>query len=462
MTSVARQDERDIVARFAPEEALGARGEGRRVFFYSAGDRALFGGVLGLGLVAPWLYGSDHAGALLLLGWGVAALLLMWGATIALGGVGRWTWSCGHTGMALFLALALLQLAPLPVAVERIRLPDGGVLLWNRLTRDPAATAAAAAKLALMLAYFFLVTLTVTSSARVRALELALLGNGAALALLGLANAFSSTETILWAFPPDSPAFGPYANRAHFSMFIAMLLPLGMARLLDQGLGRRGERLPLVLALALMGAAVGAAASRAGLALVLLEVLLVPLVMRWGDRRTPLRRILGRACLILALAVGVGIGVGGQRLGERLVGRFRDDAFAVRSEIWRATLRMIAEHPLFGVGLGAFATVYPQYDSSNGLRYTAEAHNDYLQLLAETGIAGGLLGVGVLLFLTRVIRRSLRRTVGTRQWSLAVGASVGIAASVIQSLVDFGLQITANALVFLSLVAVLLRLGRER
>lgn len=423
-------------------------------------DRVLFGGVLTLVLLAPWLYGSDHAGALLLLGWGATALLLLWLVTFAFTGIGRWAWSRGHTWMALFFGLAILQLLPLPLSVEHILLPEGGGLSWNRLTRDPAATVAAAAKLAFMLAYFFLVTLSARSSARVRALELALLGNGTVLALLGTVNALSSTGPILWAFPSDSPSFGPYANRAHFSTLVAMLLPLGLARVLSEGIGRRGERLPLVLAIAVMATAVGAAASRAGLALILMSCIAVPLVMKWKGHG--LRRTLGRACFILGLAMGVGIGVGGEKLGERLVGRLRDDAFAVRSEIWRATLRMIADHPVFGVGLGAFATMYPHYDSSNGMRYTAEAHNDYLQLLAETGIAGGLIGVGFLVFLLRIMRRSLSRTVEARPGSLAVGASVGIASGLIHSLVDFGLQITANALVFLSLVAVLLRLGRER
>ncbi len=441
-------------AAFADGEGVGFGSLGVRV-----GDRAIFGGVLALLLLAPWLYGSDHAGALLLLGWGAAALLLLWLATLALAGAGRWAWSGGHTWMALFFGLAVLQLLPLPLSVERIPLPEGGMLSWNRLTRDPAATAAAAAKLALVLAFFFLVTLGANSAARVHALERALLGNGTVLALLGMVNALSSVGPILWAFSSNSPSFGPYANRAHFSTLVAMLLPLGLARVLSEGIGRRGERLPFVLAIAMMTAAVGVAASRAGLVLTLLPCIAVPLVMRRGGHG--LRQTLGRACLILGLAIGIGIGVGGEELGERLVGRFRDDAFAVRSAIWRATLRMIADHPLFGVGLGAFATMYPHYDSGNGLRYTAEAHNDYLQLLAETGIAGGLIGVGFLVALLRIMRRALSRTVGTRQWSLAVGASVGIVAGLIHSLVDFGLQITANALVFLSLVAVLLRLGRE-
>lgn len=465
MTSATRHHELPIAERdaLAWREVTIADGEcvGFRSLKARVCDRVLFGGVLALVLLAPWPYGSDHAGALLLLGWGVAGLLLLWLATPAFSGLGRWAWSRGHTWMALFFGLAVLQLLPLPLSIERVPLPEGGVLAWNRLTRDPAATAAAVAKLALVLGYFFLVTLSVNSPARVRALVLALLSNGAVLAFLGMVNALSSAGPILWDFASDSPSFGPYANRAHFSTFIAMLLPIGLAHVLAEGIGRRSERLPLVLAIAVMAAAVGVAASRAGLALLLLLGLAVPLAIKWWGGEGKLRRTLGRACLILSLAIGLGIGVGGERLGERLIERFRDDAFVVRSEIWRATLRMIADHPIFGIGLGAFATMYPHYDSSPGLRYTAEAHNDYLQLLAETGVAGGIIGIGFLAFLIRTMRRSLSLTAGTRQWSLAVGTSAGIAAGLIHSLVDFGLQITANALVFLSLVAVLLRLGRE-
>lgn len=149
---------------------------------------------------------------------------------------------------------------------------------------------------------------------------------------------------------------------------------------------------------------------------------------------------------------------------ERLASRFREDALSIRGEIWGATLRMIADHPVFGVGLGAFATMYPRYDPSNGLRRTAEAHNDYLQLVAETGVVGGLLGGAFLLFVMGVVRRafSWAGTSSRAEAATALGASVGILTSLIHSAVDFGLQITANALTFLGLLAVLLRLCRTR
>ncbi len=425
------------------------------------GDGVIFGGVLALLLVAPWLYGSDHGGALLLMGCGTALLLCVWMLEIAVTGVGRWAWSWGHAWMLALLGLALLQLVPLPISVERFPLPDGRVLFWNRLTRDPAATAAAAAKLALLLMYFFLLALSVRSPLRIRVLAWALIANGAVLSFLGLLNASSSRELTFWSFPPESPSFGPYANRAHFSLLVEMIIPLVLARLLTVGIGRQGESVWLIVALVLMGGAIGMAASRAGIALVALQCALVPAVLWQGGHRVRFRPVLLRAGVIVGLAIGGGAWIGGEGIRERIAERFREDVFAVRGEIWRATLRMIADHPVFGVGLGAFATMYPRYDEGNGLRYTAEAHNEYLQLLAETGIAGGIIGAVFLISLLRTVRRLFSRTVGSRDAHWGVGASAGIVAVLLHSVVDFGLRIPANALVFLSLLTVLLRLDRE-
>ncbi|GBC82010.1 hypothetical protein HRbin10_01130 [bacterium HR10] len=421
-------------------------------------DRVIFGGALLLLLLAPWFYGADHAEALVGLGFGVGGLWLLWVLKIAVAGEGRWAWSWAHVGGLLLLGLALLQLAPLPVSVEHIPSPEGAILFWNRLTRDPAATAVATAKLVLLLAYFCLLMLSAGSTARLRTLEIALLGNGAVLAFLGLLNALSATGPVIWSFSPGSPSFGPYANRAHFSALMEMIMPLGLARVFSEGWGRRGASVLLVPALVVMGAAVGVAASRAGMTLVALQWVVVPWLVWRGRDRAHLRSTFLRACVLMSLVIGGGMWIGGEFLHQRVLERFREDALTVRGEIWRATLRMIGDHPVFGVGLGAFATVYPRYDASPGLRYTAEAHNDYLQLLAEAGIVGGLIGAAFLSVLVGTIRRSLSRAAEPA----AVGASVGILAILIHSIVDFGLRVPANGLVFLSLLVVLLRLDRGR
>jgi O-antigen ligase len=65
---------------------------------------------------------------------------------------------------------------------------------------------------------------------------------------------------------------------------------------------------------------------------------------------------------------------------------------------WMAALRMAGQHPLIGVGLGAYSTAYPYFYTGKGLN-SLYAHNFPLQLLSETGIVGmtSLLGFAFVL-----------------------------------------------------------------
>ena len=87
-----------------------------------------------------------------------------------------------------------------------------------------------------------------------------------------------------------------------------------------------------------------------------------------------------------------------------------------------------------------------------------EAHNDYLQLAAE---GGGLLGVPILLsaaVLIAGIRRRFRDDVGSIFW-IRVGAITGLLAIAAQSLVEFSLQMPANAALFAVLCGIALHDG---
>lgn len=81
---------------------------------------------------------------------------------------------------------------------------------------------------------------------------------------------------------------------------------------------------------------------------------------------------------------------------------------------WAGTLRMIAEHPLLGVGHEHFKVYYPLYRSPveaefhSVHHYVNQAHNEPLQILAEAGIPGGL---GFLLALLAVLVIGVRNMV---------------------------------------------------
>jgi len=77
---------------------------------------------------------------------------------------------------------------------------------------------------------------------------------------------------------------------------------------------------------------------------------------------------------------------------------------------WQAALRMWADHPWLGVGIGNYAVVYPAYALSHWPEPLGHAHNYYLNIGAETGLVGL---VFYLIFWIGALWRAFRATHGT-------------------------------------------------
>jgi putative inorganic carbon (HCO3(-)) transporter len=124
--------------------------------------------------------------------------------------------------------------------------------------------------------------------------------------------------------------------------------------------------------------------------------------------------------------------------------------------LWKATLRMVADHPWTGVGFGAFVREYPNYRLS-GDPNTAPpfAHNLPLSLAAETGLLGL---VAFLAFLVTVLRVGLQASVRAPPpaHGLATGAFSALVAILAQQLVDGTLQSFHLGFAFWILTAALL------
>lgn len=78
-------------------------------------------------------------------------------------------------------------------------------------------------------------------------------------------------------------------------------------------------------------------------------------------------------------------------------------SLAVRLEYWKAAFGMLRSHPLDGVGLGGFGETYSFFKTPLGTE-TLDAHNDYLHFLAELGVLGPLVYLGVWGMLLRAAR----------------------------------------------------------
>ncbi len=136
-----------------------------------------------------------------------------------------------------------------------------------------------------------------------------------------------------------------------------------------------------------------------------------------------------------------------------------------RLTVYRATWEMVKDFPLFGIGYEAFPVIFPRYQpEAIRLRYL-QAHNDFLQLLAETGWIGFILLIGgIVLLLADIIKRWQRRHDPFVQVMVPAGLAA-LGAIGLHSLVDFNLRIPANALlctVVLALTCACANLPRGR
>jgi tetratricopeptide (TPR) repeat protein len=128
--------------------------------------------------------------------------------------------------------------------------------------------------------------------------------------------------------------------------------------------------------------------------------------------------------------------------------------FRERMEFTRNTYEMGQAFPLTGTGLGTFEFVYPVFQKNLFDVSVDYAHNDWVQLFAETGWPGLILvGGGFLCLLTASLSRWRRRrdpfSVGIGLGGM--GALVGMA---VHSLADYNLHMPANALVLALILAI--------
>lgn len=119
-------------------------------------------------------------------------------------------------------------------------------------------------------------------------------------------------------------------------------------------------------------------------------------------------------------------------------------------------MRMFSASPLLGTGLGSYGSLYPRMTNGNQVLYFA--HNDYAQLLAETGLVGLALVAGAAAIATLTYRRFLTIHQPGDRLEASVAWS-GLAALAIHSAFDWNLHVPANAFLACVLASLALASG---
>ena len=278
---------------------------------------------------------------------------------------------------------------------------------------------------------------------------------GFLIAVFAILQDFSSEGKLYWVRTPRQGGwiFGPYVNHNHYAGLMEMLIPFALVLALP-GMLRGGHRMLAGFAAVMMIASLFLSRSRGGVTGFAVEVLVLALYL------APKVRLERRGLWSLGLALMLA-GVLVVWLGlDAIIARALVTGHDVRSELdvgrWRIvrdSLPMFRQKPWLGWGLGNFALAYPAFRTFTTDYFVNQAHNEYLQVLIETG----MFGFGVMLWgLVALARRGLElwQREFDRFTALRMAALAGIVGLLVHNLVDFNLHIPANAALFFALCGI--------
>jgi O-antigen ligase/tetratricopeptide (TPR) repeat protein len=364
--------------------------------------------------------------------------------------------------------------------------------LWLPLSIAPSLTWGAALKLTAYAALFFVVLFYPFGPSRhgeaerrfYRYVLIAILIGGLSVAYIGILERFLWNGKILWFFVPydwgraQTDLFvrvrGPFVNPDHFAAFLNLVLPIAVAGVLFPTFITRRNGGPFhvfsAVAALMIFIALLLSLSRAGWlgAIVGLSTLVLLASFVQPEKRPMLLRFSHRVTVTFCALMAVGVlacallfvgGQGRRDVDVRLKQTIKDgQGLDFRIAVWRDTMPMVRDFPLFGVGLGAFEDVFPHYQSPpwSSTRIW-EAHNDYLELLSSAGVVGFAL---LLWFFAAVGRRLYKglRTLPSDVLPVVAALLAAASAMAVQEFFDFNLQIPANAILFTILLSLVMRL----
>ena len=361
--------------------------------------------------------------------------------------------------MLLIMPLvALIQLVPLPPAIWQ-SLPNRGIESaalalvgaahnWMPISVSPARTLSA---LLSFIPPLVVAILVARLPIRGRTYLLLVLGVlGVISAAVGTVQLASGSADLLrfYHYTHERYATGFQASRnAQGDILVLCAMAVITAAVILRRAGNRALTTPIVGAgLAVMLISLLLTGSRAGIALSGVAVVLAVLLI------APRMRLLGARALGILLVGALALGTVGfvtahdnSRL-QRTFGRFSMDDGS-RGKIWEDSVYAIHQTWPVGTGIGSFQTTFPAAERLEYVRdtFANRAHNDYLELIMETGIAGVLFLIAAIVFLAVRVFELLRRQRDPEIVAQVMFVCAAAAVILLHSVVDYPLRSMSTA-----------------
>ena len=341
------------------------------------------------------------------------------------------------------------------------------ILPFGQLSLNAYSTRFFFIRLIVYFVFFAACLAFINSESRLKKIVWMVIVFGALLAFFGILQRLANPDGIYGIREtPQAIPFGPFVNQHHFAAFMQMTAGVTLGMLFGKGVGRE-KRVLLAAALVVMAVATVLTSSRGGLlgflAVAAFASLLHLLSRRSSDTKTAKLptasvqkfAIAAAAIAIVIVTLGVVLFLGGNDSLLRGIGVANPNAdfSSGRLHFWPIALRIFLENPIIGAGFDAFGVAFTRHDTWTGFLRVEQAHNEYLQILAESGVAGFACLAG---FIYLLFRKGLAMIAGSADFRLnaATGALAGCLGIIVHSFFDFPLRTPSNGFFFLLLAAV--------
>ena len=301
----------------------------------------------------------------------------------------------------------------------------------------------------------FLAVQCLRRSSQAKTLAVVLSTYGFAVASFALLQGLAPNGKIYWIRTPAHGGwiYGPFANHNHYAGLMELLVPIPLVFALSR-YARGRVRSVVALGAAVMAATIFFSGSRGGMLAFLVELIVLGVVVVKMEKGSAVAAGIG---VFAVLMIGLVIWIGGVELTKRVATIGADTkqevSGGVRWTINKDGLRMFAKRPILGWGLGTFAHAYPEFRSFYTTFLINEAHDDYLQLLVETGIVGFAIMLWYLITFYRNALTKLKNWPNDINGAIALASVMACTGILVHSFVDFNLQVNSNAAFFYVLCA---------
>ena len=375
---------------------------------------------------------------------------------------------------ALFVAIPVLQLIPLPPAIWH-NLPGreievqalalvGRSSSWMPLSESPPRTIASALSLIPPVAMLFMVS-RLGERDRLRLIGL-LAALGLLAAVVGVFQLASGSASWFrfYAITNYGFAVGFQANHnADADVLLMAAMGLVAWAMGNGGIGKSRQFMIVIAALLVfLTLSIVLTGSRTGVALIVVAMVTsVAMVIRWTVIRN-WRQVAAVALSVAAVSASLYL-LSNNAQVQRTLDRF-DKGDAVRPEIWKDTVYAVGQHWPAGSGIGTFQPIFVAAERLEFVRsdFSNRAHNDYLEFLLEAGIIAPMILFMISVFFVLRVRCMLIFKENGKQRIIGILVFGSFLVILLHSLVDYPERSLSLAVVTGMLAGLLGRCGFSR